>query len=61
MVENLVIDILRTRYPQSGEGNLDIYFIKEDHRFQDFTMLIENLEDRKNDFGPDKTTLSKWL
>jgi hypothetical protein len=61
MIENLIIEILRKKYPQKVKGNLDIYYNKNERRFHDFTMLVKNLEVKKKDFGPDENTLSKFI
>ena len=33
----------------------------EDQRFNDFTVLIKNLEDKKDDFGVDKQIISEFI
>lgn len=44
LVENLLIDILRKKYPRNKKGNLKLYFDKNGGRFHDFGILIDNLE-----------------
>jgi parallel beta-helix repeat protein len=61
LFENLVIEILRKKYPQNKNGNLEIYFNKKDRRFHDFTILLKNLEERKNEFDSDKKTITEFI
>jgi len=61
LLENLVIEILRTKYPQSVPANLDIYYSIKGNRFHDFTVLLKNLEDRKNDFTLDTQIVSEFI
>jgi len=46
LIENLIIDILRKKFPPNEE-NLKIYYRKDDGRFHDFTILLQKLEERK--------------
>ncbi|MCL5099638.1 MAG: hypothetical protein M1158_00760 [Candidatus Marsarchaeota archaeon] len=52
LVENLLIDILRKKYPVAING-LDVYYITNKRRFKDFSVLIDELETRKANFAPD--------
>lgn len=61
IIENLVIDILRLKFPPSIPNNLLIYYNEKEMRFHDFTLLIKNLEDRKNEFHLDKETLADFI
>lgn len=58
LLENLVIEILRTKYPPNKPENLRIYW---DKRFHDFSVLIKNIEDRKSDFAPDEPIISEFI
>ncbi len=60
LVENLLIDILRKKYPVANNG-LDVYYITSKRRFKDFSVLIEELEVRKADFAPDGSTVEVIL
>lgn len=60
-IENLVIDILRIKYPQSMPGGLELYFDVNRSRFNDFSILIDNLDLKKADFGPDLSSVDKFL
>jgi hypothetical protein len=59
IIEDLVIDILRSMFPESI--NLNIYYNIEENRFHDFSLLIKNLEKRKNEFPLDKENLTEFI
>ncbi|MFZ0510166.1 MAG: hypothetical protein WAM14_01055 [Candidatus Nitrosopolaris sp.] len=61
LVENLLIDMLRKKYPPNEEGNLELYYDKKRKRFHDFAVLLDNLEKLKSKFGIDELTISKFL
>jgi hypothetical protein len=62
LIENLVIEILRKKYPMSsGSANLNLYYYEAKGRFHNFSVLLDNLEDNRTDFGPDEKTISKFL
>ena len=61
LLENLVIDILRQKFPASARGNLELYFNSVQGRFNDFTILLKNLEDKKDEFGPDKEVITEFI
>jgi len=61
LLENLVIDILRKKFPASTPGNLELYFNPTQGRFNDFTILLKNLEDKKEDFGVDKEIITEFI
>ena len=56
-----MIEILRLKYPPNQPGNIEIYYYVKDQRFSDFTVLIKNLEDKKDDFGIDKEIISEFI
>lgn len=60
LIENLVIDILRKKYPQDEE-NLPIYYRAEAGRFHDLTLLLKNFEERKKEFGIDEETIEEFF
>lgn len=47
LLENLVIDILRRKY---GTSQLGLYYDPSRRRFQDFAVLVKNLDAKKADF-----------
>lgn len=60
LVENLLVDILRKKYPVVNNG-LDVYYITNKRRFKDFSTLIDELESRKADFTPDMSVVETIL
>ena len=61
LFENLLIEILRIKYPPNQSSNLEIYFIKNEQRFQNFTVLLKNIEDKKSDFTVDETLITEII
>jgi len=47
LLENLLIDILRKQY---GKQEIHLYYRPDNHRFQNFSTLIDNFEDNLSDF-----------
>lgn len=47
LLENLIIDILRKKY---GTAELSLYYDTSRGRFHDFSVLLRNLDSKKNDF-----------
>ncbi|KKG10437.1 hypothetical protein [Methanosarcina sp. 2.H.A.1B.4] len=47
IIENLIIDILRKKY---GHSNMEMYYNINQGRFQDFSVLLRNLDSCKQDF-----------
>jgi len=47
-MENLVIDILRTRY---GKSDVALFYDTSKGKFHDFSVLARNLRSKKADFG----------
>ncbi|MFA5518246.1 MAG: hypothetical protein WDA74_03235 [Spirochaetota bacterium] len=60
LIENLVIDILRKKFPQNEE-NLPIYYRIDSGRFHDLTLLLKNFEERKKEFGIDEETIEEFF
>lgn len=58
LLENLVIDILRKKY---GTSNLTLYYDPSRRRFNDFSVLLQNLDARKSDFHYISSSLNKSL
>lgn len=46
-MENLLIDVLRRQY---GKQEIELYYLPENRRFQNFSTLINNFEDNLADF-----------
>lgn len=50
VLENLIIEILKTKYP----ANRDLYFDTSKGRNQDFSVVLDNLFKKRSEFGDDK-------
>lgn len=61
LLENLVIDILRQKFPATVSGNLELYYNSSQGRFNDFTILLKNLEDKKEEFGVDEEIITEFV
>lgn len=55
LLENLVIDLLRAKFP----SNHKIYYDTSRKRFLDFSVLISNLNKYASSFGPDEKAISQ--
>ena len=51
IIENLIIDILRTKYPDSTKENKELYYDIPRKRYLDFSVVLKNLYDKRNEFG----------
>lgn len=60
LIENLIIDILRKKFPQNEE-NVNIYYRTNDGRFHDLTILLKNFEQKKKGFGIDEETIDEFF
>lgn len=49
LIENLLIDLLRTKYGHS-EGDIDLFYDTENRQFRRFSTLIENIQTNMGDF-----------
>jgi hypothetical protein len=63
IIENLVIEVFRAKFPRSKTRNVNLFYDKKKRRFHDLSYLIDKLEikNKKNAFGPDKQAISKFL
>ncbi len=53
IIENLIIDILRTKYPGSKQENKGLYYNIVQKRYHDFSIILDSLKSKKGDFGID--------
>ncbi len=60
LIENLVIDILRKKFPPN-KSNLEIYHRPKEKRFHDLIILLKNLEKRKEEFGIDEEIINEFF
>jgi hypothetical protein len=59
LIENLIIELLRKKFPASSDINL--YFNITERRFHDFSVLLENLKIQKNSFIHDINEIDKII
>lgn len=53
IIENLIIDILRKKFPENKKNNKELYFDINKKRFYDFEVILKNLYKKKDIFGSD--------
>jgi hypothetical protein len=58
VIENLIIQILINKYPSNSKTNKELYFDLSKNRFLDFSIVLKNLFDKRNDFGQDNTVIT---
>jgi hypothetical protein len=51
IIENLIIDILRRKFPPIKIENKELYFDIHRNRLLDFSIVLKNLYDKRHDFG----------
>lgn len=59
IVENLIIDILKTKYPEKDKKNKELYFDTSQGRFKDFEVILKNLKSKKSDFGSENKAVER--
>lgn len=59
IIENLIIDILRAKYPDSKREDKELYFDITHGRFNDFDVILRNLYERRNDFGAENKAVER--
>jgi len=53
VIENLIIDILREKFPPTSRINKELYYDTNKGRFKDFSVILDNLYKKRNEFGID--------
>ncbi len=61
IIENLLIDIIRKKYPKIEKKHVEMYFDTTQGRMKDFSIIIKNLRERARDFDPDCKLLERIL
>jgi len=59
IIENLIIDILKKKYPERIKKNRELYFNTAQGRFKDFGVILKNLKNKKSDFGSENKAVEK--
>jgi len=54
IMENLLIEILRKKYPGSSQSDRLLYYNHNQGKFHDLKIIIKNLKLKARDFGPEK-------
>lgn len=50
VIENLIIDLLRTKYPPSSKENKELYYDISRGRYKDFEEVLTKLHEKRNEF-----------
>jgi hypothetical protein len=60
IVENLVIDILQKKFPSDASlANKELYWDAKQNRYKDFSIILKNLYDKRNEFGSKNKTVER--
>jgi hypothetical protein len=59
IVENLIIDIIKKKYPERVKKNKELYFDMDQGRFKDFGVILDNLKNKKDDFGSENKAVER--
>lgn len=52
VIENLIIDLLVKRFPEKNKSNRELYFDTHQQRFKDFSVILDNLFQKRRIFPP---------
>lgn len=61
IIENLIREILSERFPPTTKDNKELYFDISQNRFKDFSVILRNLYDKRNEFEPEKIKIIERL
>lgn len=59
IVENLIIDILKKKFPEKVKANKELYFNINQKRLKDFEEILKNLRSKRNDFGSENKAVER--
>jgi hypothetical protein len=59
IIENMIIDILRTKYPATSRENKELYYDTTRNVYNDFSKVLENLYTKRTEFGMDKKKIER--
>lgn len=51
VIENLILDILRTKFPSTKLDNKELYYDINRRRYKDFEIFLKNLYDKRHEFN----------
>lgn len=61
IIENLIIDILRKKFPPNTKTNKELYYDTTKRRFKDFSVILNNLYKKRNEFELDDKNIVERL
>lgn len=61
IIENLIIDILRDKYPPNSIANKELYYDLNKKRYHDFSVVLKNIYDRRYNFEVGKEKVIERL
>ena len=61
IIENLIREILSDKYPSTSKENKKLYFDISQNRFKDFSVILKNLYNKRDDFGIEKSKIIERL
>lgn len=61
LIENLMLDLLKTRYPPVSDENIDLYFDREHKVHRDFNVLLDTFDKRKREMPVDTDQLDDFI
>lgn len=61
IIENLIIDILRKKFPPNTKANKELYYDTTKRRFKDFSVILNNLYKKRNEFELDDKNIVERL
>lgn len=61
IIENLIIDILRKKFPPNTKENTELYYDVNQRRYKDFSIILDNLHKKRNEFELDNKKIVERL
>lgn len=61
VIENLIIDIIRKKFPPKTKKNKELYYNTAQGRFKDFSVILKNLYKKRNEFELDDKKIIERL
>ncbi len=59
IIENMLIDILRYKFPPTSKDNKELYFDTNLNRFKDFSIVLKNFRAKSHEFGMEKKLVER--
>ena len=59
IVENLIINILKKKFPEKAKANKELYFDISRSRLKDFEDILKSLRSKKNGFGSENKAVER--